>query len=163
MVQRTGRADAIKVAASEPGNVDINNILNWLTAGTDAHAKNYSLLLGQNGAVRLAPFYDFASILPYPSVDTSKVNLAMKVGGEYRLQNIGLRHWQKLAATSRLDDAALIDRIRAMTQTMPGQAAAIQKQIEEEGLSHATITRWECENPLYCFGSKSYVKPSGAL
>ncbi|MFP5206488.1 MAG: type II toxin-antitoxin system HipA family toxin [Acidobacteriota bacterium] len=114
---------------------------NWLIAGTDAHAKNYSLLLGQNGAVRLAPLYDLASILPYPSVDMSKVKLAMKVGGEYRLRNIGLRHWRKLAAGSRLDDARLIDGIRAMAQAMPDRAAAIQKQIEGEGLSHVTIAQ----------------------
>ena len=114
---------------------------NWLIAGTDAHAKNYSLLLGQNGVVRLAPFYDLASILPYPAVDMSKVKLAMKIGGEYRLRNIGLRHWQKLAAASRLDVARLIDRIRAMAEAIPDQAAAIQKQIEGEGLSHVTITR----------------------
>lgn len=114
---------------------------NWLIAGTDAHAKNYSLLLGQNGVVRLAPLYDLASILPYPNVNLSKVKLAMKVGGEYRLRNIGLRHWQRLATELRLDDAKLIDRIRAMAQVMPDQAAAIQEQIAEEGLSHVTITR----------------------
>lgn len=116
-------------------------VFNWLIAGTDAHAKNYSLLLGQNGAVRLAPLYDLASILPYPSVDMSKVKLAMKIGGEYRLRNIGVRHWQKLASELRLDDAKLIDRIRTMAQAVPDQATTIQKQIEEEGLSHATITR----------------------
>lgn len=37
---------------------------NWLIAGTDAHAKNYSLLLAGN-QVRLAPLYDIASALPY--------------------------------------------------------------------------------------------------
>ena len=37
---------------------------NWLIAGTDAHAKNYSLLLAGN-QIRLAPLYDIASILPY--------------------------------------------------------------------------------------------------
>ncbi len=114
---------------------------NWLIAGTDAHAKNYSLLLGQNGVVRLAPLYDLASILPYPAVDVSKIKLAMKIGGEYRLRNIGLRHWRKLATQLRLDDARLIDRIRAMAEALPDQAAAIQKQIEGEGLSHVTITR----------------------
>ena len=40
-------------------------VFNWLIAGTDAHAKNYALLLGGSGAVRLAPLYDLASILPY--------------------------------------------------------------------------------------------------
>ena len=71
----------------------------------------------------------------------SKVKLAMKIGGEYRLRNIGLRHWQKLAAALRLDDARLIDRIRAMAQAMPDRAAAVREQIEGEGLSHVTITR----------------------
>lgn len=40
---------------------------NWLIAGTDAHAKNYSLLLS-GPDVRLAPLYDIASILPYESI-----------------------------------------------------------------------------------------------
>lgn len=114
---------------------------NWLIAGTDAHAKNYSLLLGQKGAVRLAPLYDLASILPYPAVNLSKVKLAMKIGGEYRLRNIGLRHWQKLATELRLDDAKLIDGLRTMAQTIPDQAAVVQEQIEGEGLSHVTITK----------------------
>jgi serine/threonine-protein kinase HipA len=114
---------------------------NWLIAGTDAHAKNFSLLLGQNGVVRLAPLYDLASILPYLNVNLSKVKLAMKIGGEYRLRNIGLRHWQRLATELRLDDAKLIDRIRAMAQAVPDQAAAVRKQIAGEGLSHVTITR----------------------
>jgi serine/threonine-protein kinase HipA len=114
---------------------------NWLIAGTGAHAKNYSLLLGQNGVARLAPLYDLASILPYPNVNLSKVKLAMKVDGEYRLRNIGLRHWQRLAAELRLDDAKLIDRIRAMAQAMPDQATAMQEQIEGVGLPHVTITR----------------------
>jgi serine/threonine-protein kinase HipA len=114
---------------------------NWLIAGTDAHAKNYSLLLGQDGAVRLAPLYDLASILPYPAVDMSKVKLAMKIGGEYRLRNIGLRHWQKLAAELRLDGTKLIDRIRTMAEALPDRATAIQKQIKGEGLSHVTVAR----------------------
>src|SRR5262249_2084174 len=31
---------------------------NWLIAGSDAHAKNYSILLAGGGQVRLAPLYD---------------------------------------------------------------------------------------------------------
>jgi serine/threonine-protein kinase HipA len=142
-VQRIG--ELLREQSSSPEE-DVQSFLdaiafNWLIAGTDAHAKNYSLLLGQNGVVRLAPLYDLASILPYPAADTSKVKLAMKIGGEYRLRNIGVRHWQKLAAASRLDDARLIDRIRAMAQALPDQVTTIQEQVEGQGLSHVTITR----------------------
>ena len=56
-------------------------IWNWLIAGTDAHAKNYSLLLAQD-QVRLAPLYDVASALPY-GTHGRKLRLAMKIGGDY--------------------------------------------------------------------------------
>ncbi len=41
-------------------------VYNWLIVGTDAHAKNYALLIGAEGRVRLAPLYDVASVLRYP-------------------------------------------------------------------------------------------------
>ena len=114
---------------------------NWLIAGTDAHAKNYSLLLGKGAGVRLAPIYDLASMLPYRTVDLRRVKLSMKIGGEYRLRNIGVRHWQRLATELHLDEGTIIDRIRVMASTLPDHATDVQKQIEGEGLSHATITR----------------------
>ncbi|MEO5815532.1 MAG: HipA domain-containing protein [Gemmatimonadaceae bacterium] len=40
--------------------------LNWVIAATDAHAKNYALLHGEGGRLRLAPFYDILSYLPIP-------------------------------------------------------------------------------------------------
>jgi serine/threonine-protein kinase HipA len=117
------------------------NILNWLIAGTDAHAKNYALLLGGGGAVRLAPVYDLASILPYQTVDLLKAKLAMKIGGEYRLRNIGLRHWKKFAVDLRLQEGWLIERIRAMAASLPDQAATVQNELVTAGLLHDTITR----------------------
>ena len=91
---------------------------NWLIGGTDAHAKNYSLLLG-TGSVRLAPLYDVASILPYDDVDFRKLKLAMKIGGEYKLAQIGLPEWAKLARESRLDRDALIARLISMATALP--------------------------------------------
>ena len=62
--------------------------LNWVIGGTDAHAKNYSLLLSA-GSVRLAPLYDLISILPYPrSVPYREAKLAMRVDREYPLWKI---------------------------------------------------------------------------
>jgi serine/threonine-protein kinase HipA len=58
-------------------------VWNWLIAGTDAHAKNYSLLLASD-QVRLAPLYDVASALPYGTHE-KKLRLAMKIGDDYRV------------------------------------------------------------------------------
>jgi serine/threonine-protein kinase HipA len=97
--------------------------------------------LGASGAVRLAPFYDLASILPYRAVDLQKVKLAMKIGGEYRLQNIGLHQWKKLATETRVDEGGLLDRITEMAASLPDRAETVERQIAEDGLSHPTIAR----------------------
>jgi serine/threonine-protein kinase HipA len=75
----------------------------WLIGGTDAHPKNYILLLGAEGRIRLAPLYDVASVLPYSDIDIEKAKLSMKLGGEYRLRNIGLHHGRKLAEELHVD------------------------------------------------------------
>lgn len=116
-------------------------IFNWLIAGTDAHAKNFALLLGTGGAVRLAPFYDLASVLPYRSIDPKKAKLAMKIGGEYRLANITLRNWRKMAAEIRADEDRLIPRIRSMTDEFPDLVSQVHQQITSEELSHPLISR----------------------
>lgn len=90
---------------------------NWLIAGTDAHAKNYSLLLAGR-QVRLAPLYDVASALPY-GVHERKLRLAMKVGGDYRVhphQNV----WPKAARELGLDPEAAVERVRHLARRAPG-------------------------------------------
>jgi serine/threonine-protein kinase HipA len=116
-------------------------IFNWLIAGTDAHAKNYSLLIGAGGRVRLAPLYDVASALPYAALNQHKLKSAMKIGGEYLLKNISVRHWRKLAAETRFDEGAVIDQARAMAHAMPGEADAERHALKAAGLSHPIVVR----------------------
>jgi serine/threonine-protein kinase HipA len=113
---------------------------NWLVAGTDAHAKNYSLLLS-GPHVRLAPLYDVASILPYDEFDLRKVKLAMKIGGEYGLSQIGLRHWQKFARETRADADALIERLAGMAEQLPDETSTARARARKEGLDHAIVER----------------------
>lgn len=69
---------------------------NWVVAGTDAHSKNYSILHDRGSVLRLAPLYDLASYLPYQrDANSTKVKLAMKIGGSYRLHEIDAKHWRK--------------------------------------------------------------------
>lgn len=113
---------------------------NWLIAGTDAHAKNYSLLLS-GPHVRLAPLYDVASILPYDKIDLRKTKLAMKIGGEYKLSLIGLRQWQKFAREARIDADKLIETLIAMSKQLPDEAKVAQARAREEGLAEPIVTR----------------------
>jgi serine/threonine-protein kinase HipA len=102
---------------------------NWLIGGTDAHAKNYSLLLSA-GQVRLAPLYDVASALPY-GVDEHKLRLAMKVGRSYAIYP---RHdyWPACAEALDLDVEALHARVRELAEVAPDafSAAAAAPEVE---------------------------------
>ncbi|WP_250002351.1 type II toxin-antitoxin system HipA family toxin [Actinoplanes sp. M2I2] len=91
---------------------------NWLIAGTDAHAKNYSLLL-LPGQTRLAPLYDVASSLPYDDMYLPRLRLAMKIASEYRVGAITGRHWRAFAERNRLDPDRMLDRIAELAGRLP--------------------------------------------
>ena len=148
--------------SSTDREADVNTFVdaigfNWLIAGMDAHAKNYSLLLGGGPHVRLAPLYDVASILPYDEFDMQKLKLAMKVGGEYKLSLIGLRQWQKFARETRVNADELIARLGSMAKQLPDEADDARTRAQAEGLDKAIIDRLtkrlieraaECERAL---------------
>jgi serine/threonine-protein kinase HipA len=114
---------------------------NWLIVGTDAHAKNYALLIGAEGRIRLAPLYDVASVLPYPDIDIEKAKLSMKLGGEYRLRNITLHHWRKLAAELRVDPDAMTARVDSFAAQLADHVSEIRRRMTEEGVAHPVIAR----------------------
>ncbi len=91
-------------------------IWNWLIGGTDAHAKNYSLLLAGD-QVRLAPLYDVASALPY-GIHERKLRYAMKIGGDYRV-SLQRHTWPAAARDLGLDTEALVDRAKELASAAP--------------------------------------------
>jgi serine/threonine-protein kinase HipA len=91
-------------------------IWNWLIAGTDAHAKNYSVLLS-GGQARLAPLYDVASALPY-GVHERKLRFAMRIGGTYEVYPFR-NPWPVTAAELGMDAAATIDRALVLAERAP--------------------------------------------
>lgn len=119
--------------------------LNWVLGGTDAHAKNYSLLLSA-GSVRLAPLCDLISMLPYPRrVPYREAKLAMRVDREYALWKIRRRHWAGLAARCDLDPEPVLDRAAEVVAAVPDAVERAASEIREEGLRHEVIERVETE------------------
>ena len=108
------------------------NIFNWLIGGTDAHAKNYSLLIGGGNEIRLAPLYDLSSQLPYPDLIEQRV--AMKIGDQYNIPLIGLADWRKLAAACTLDEGRTLSRLIEMANALPDTIAAARAKALTDGL-----------------------------
>jgi len=113
----------------------------WLTGGTDAHAKNYSLLFGRAGQIRLAPLYDLGSILLYPEFSPKKANLAMKIGTKYLFDQVGLRQWLQAAKAMRLDPEQLVVRLRTLAAQLPDAAVDVRKQADGDGLTPLPLDR----------------------
>jgi serine/threonine-protein kinase HipA len=106
-------------------------IWNWLIAGTDAHAKNYSVLLAGN-QVRLAPLYDIASALPYGTHER-KLRLAMKIGSSYDVF-LQRNRWPDAARELGLDADALVERARELARITPDAFADAASAPEVETL-----------------------------
>jgi serine/threonine-protein kinase HipA len=119
--------------------------LNWVMGGTDAHAKNYSLLLAA-GSVRLAPLYDLLSVLPYPHrVHYREAALAMRIDREYRVWKIRRRHWEGLAARCDLDSDPVIERVEQLAAAVPAALERAAADVRSEGVHHGIIERLEHE------------------
>jgi serine/threonine-protein kinase HipA len=130
-------------AVSTAGTEDVwrfldANIFNYLIGGTDAHAKNYSLLFGANQQVRLSPLYDVSTQLPYQ--DKIPQRLAMKIGRFYEIASITLADWKNLAHHCKLDEAQVVDRVRALADMLPDQIVAARDRALEQKL-HAQPVR----------------------
>lgn len=100
---------------------------NWVIGGTDAHAKNYSLLLAGD-EIRLAPLYDIASALPY-DLHEKKLRFAMKLGRDYAVFPRA-NPWPRVAADMTIDAATLVDRVRGLATRAPDAFADVAKAKE---------------------------------
>jgi serine/threonine-protein kinase HipA len=70
-------------------------IFNILVANTDAHAKNYSLILPVGAPPQLAPLYDVSTVLSWPHVVKA---YAQSIDGKKRNPDmVAGRHWEAIA------------------------------------------------------------------
>lgn len=135
--------DLLLEEADDP-EVDVGTLidalaLNWVIGGTDAHAKNYSLLI-RPGSVRLAPLYDLVSALPYPHwIPYRKAKLAMRVDREYAIHKVRARHWRALAEHCGLDAGPVVDRVGEIVDQVQGAIGAVAALLHEEGLNDPII------------------------
>ncbi|MFN2400087.1 MAG: type II toxin-antitoxin system HipA family toxin [Gemmatimonadaceae bacterium] len=113
-------------------------ILTWVIAGTDAHAKNYALLHSPAG-IRLAPFYDIVSYLPYADPGLHRVKLAMKIGGTYIVRRINRISWETLAKDNVIPVEYILDNVAQVLQQLPSALEAVTERATKEGLDTTII------------------------
>jgi HipA N-terminal domain len=110
-------------------------IVNWVLAAIDGHAKNYSLFLGPGG-FGMTPLYDILSAAPGMAAGAFRnreLRLAMSVGQRrhYRLDQIHPRHFRETADSAKVPTEVLerafselaeagLPAIEAVADALPG-------------------------------------------
>jgi serine/threonine-protein kinase HipA len=117
-----------ETAATDMAEFVLTQLLFWLLAAPDGHAKNFSLRLEAGGRYRATPIYDVLSAWPIIGRGAKqrpyeKVSLAMALRGKnahYRLHSIRPRHWRDLAVYVGIDGLwdRLIDHVNRAPRVM---------------------------------------------
>jgi serine/threonine-protein kinase HipA len=109
---------------------DVSRLLDWvifnyLIGNADAHAKNISLLLTQQGP-HLAPFYDLMCTAIYDGL-TDK--LAMKIGGKDDPKWIIARYWQVFAENIEINYKLVKNRLVYLKEAILDVAPQTRKAL----------------------------------
>ncbi|MEQ1590747.1 MAG: HipA domain-containing protein [Thiobacillaceae bacterium] len=109
-------------------------VIFWLLAAIDGHAKNFSLFLDAGGGYRLTPSYDVLSAYPVMGkgvrmLQEKKIKMAMALIGQnhpYRWHELQRRHLELTANKCGLGEAgkAIIDELVTQTPHVVAKVAA---------------------------------------
>jgi serine/threonine-protein kinase HipA len=100
-------------------------IFNVLTCNTDAHAKNYSIMLRGSGA-SLAPMYDVMCGEVWENVTK---HMVQKIGGTRLADQLTGRHWQQLARECGLNPKEVLERVAALAKSVVEEAEMAESEV----------------------------------
>ena len=124
---RTLLATGRHVSASDALALLDQVIFNILVANTDAHAKNYSLILPVGAPPRLAPLYDVSTVLSWPHVAKT---YAQSIDGKKRRPDmIAGRHWEAIAREIGYRPTDVKNRVRQIVDAMVANRAKVTREV----------------------------------
>jgi serine/threonine-protein kinase HipA len=100
-------------------------VINVLVCNTDAHAKNYSIMIRASGG-SLAPLYDVMCGEVWENVTK---HFAQKIASKSRGQDLKGRDWQRFARECGLNPRQVIDRVSALARLAIADAGAAESEV----------------------------------
>lgn len=110
-------------------------VFNALIGNHDAHGKNFSLLHSSKVCF-LSPFYDILSTAVYPNL-TPK--MAMKIGSQYKFNEVHARHWEQFAEEAGLAKPQAKKRILELAKSLPIKARLLQADAKRGFSQHDLV------------------------
>src|SRR5580704_10550900 len=100
-------------------------VFNILACNTDAHAKNYSIIIRGNG-VSLAPMYDVMCGEVWENVSKK---LAHKIAGKNRGEHLKRRDWLLFARECGLNPRQVLERVSTLAASAIAEAGATECEV----------------------------------
>ena len=139
---------------------DLESLLRWqifnvMAGNSNGHAKNLSLLYVTDGSARLAPFDD---LVPIRVIAHLCQRLALSVGSMRDPGNVGLGHWESLAAECGVPARVVLVLVEGIAESLPASTLQMRERFEElHGPSPEldrveSIVRIQCLNAIRALG-----------
>jgi serine/threonine-protein kinase HipA len=133
---------ASDTASSDKLHFAATQLVFWLLAATDGHAKNFSIFNLRGSAFRMTPLYDVLSAWPIvgngPSkLPLQKVAMAMALRGKnthYKMTGLQPRHWQELALQA--GGSAVWARMLELVEAAPAAIARVFERLPHDFPMH---------------------------
>jgi serine/threonine-protein kinase HipA len=100
-------------------------VFNILACNTDAHAKNYSLMV-TNGRPTSAPIYDVMCASVFDGITP---NLAQSIDGKTRGDHLRRRHWTRFLQAAGFGAAPMLRRINALATRVLAELPSAQADV----------------------------------
>ena len=100
-------------------------ILNLLACNSDAHAKNYSIMI-RAGNASMAPMYHIMCGEVWENVTK---NLAQKIAGVSRSEHLKRTHWQQFARECGLNPRQVLERVSTLAASAIAEAGAAECEV----------------------------------
>lgn len=104
-------------------------IFNYLIGNCDAHGKNFSFLHLENG-LKFAPLYDLVCTSAYPIEN----KMAMRIGSNYKIKPLPLRHWHSIVPNTNTARSSLNKDLKTFATKLPKKAAELKIELEKVGI-----------------------------
>ena len=114
-------------------------VLFWLLAATDGHAKNFSIFIEADGRFRLTPFYDILSVYPVIAakgllIRDAKLAMGLKGshGKKYAIEQIFPRHFLATAKAVGFDKTAMLHILQELSASVDQVIERVTQQVKED-------------------------------
>ncbi len=105
---------------------------NYLIGAPDAHAKNYSLLLTEEGPF-VSPLYDCASAYPY-NLESGKWHTAMRIGDVNTFGELSIEDMKKYSEAAQLPVETCTNIFLNLAQSILDHCDEVFEQFDNEGV-----------------------------